>query len=399
MPAVTFSNLVVVTAVAFAAPLVLGFFPKLRFPAVVLEIVLGIVLGPSMLGWVTPDLPVQILSVVGLAFLLFLAGLEVEVERLRGTVARVAGLGLAVSAVLGLGVGVALKAAGQVRSPLFIGIVLLATSLGLVVPILKDGGQSTSGFGQLVIAGATLGDFGAVILLSLFFSGQASGIGTKLVLLGSFVVVVVVVGLAVARAGRSVRVMGVFERLADTTAQIRVRGAVLLLIGIVAVAERFGLETILGAFMAGVVLRSVDRTTMSHPQFHVKLEAIGFGFLIPVFFVASGLRFDAGALFSSASTLLRVPIFLVALLVVRGVPALAYRSVLDRREVMAGALLQATSLPFIVAATQIGIQLRVVSTATSAALIAAGLLSVLIFPASALALLRKTADMRTTRAL
>jgi Kef-type K+ transport system membrane component KefB len=399
MPAVTFSNLVVVTAVAFVAPLVIGFFPKLRFPAVVLEIVLGIVIGPSVLGWVTPDLPVQILSVVGLAFLLFLAGLEVEVERLRGKVARVAGIGLAASAVLGLAVGVALKASGQVRSPLFIGIVLLATSLGLVVPILKDAGHSTTAFGQLVIAGATLGDFGAVILLSLFFSGEASGIGTKLILLGSFAVVVAVVGLAVARAGRSVRVMDVFERLADTTAQIRVRGAVVLLIGIVAVAERFGLETILGAFMAGVVLRSVDRSAMSHPNFHVKLEAIGFGFLIPVFFVASGLRFDAGALFSSASTVLRVPIFLVALLVVRGVPALAYRSVLNRREVLAAALLQATSLPFIVAATQIGIQLGVLSTATSAALIAAGLLSVLIFPASALSLLRRTADMRTARAL
>ncbi len=391
MPPVTFSNLVVVAAVAFVAPLVIGFFPKLRFPAVVLEIVAGIVLGPSVLHWVTPDLPVQILSVVGLAFLLFLAGLEVEVERLRGAVARAAFLGLAASAALGLGVGVALKAAGQVRSPLFVGIVLLATSLGLVIPVLKDAGQATTSFGQLVIAGSTLGDFGAVILLSLFFSEQASGIGTKLVLLGSFAAVVAVVGVVVARAGRSARVTDVFERLADTTAQIRVRGAVLLLVGIVAVAERFGLETILGAFMAGVVLRSVDRSAMSHPQFHVKLEAIGFGFLVPVFFVASGLRFDAGALFSSVATVLRVPVFLAALLLVRGLPALAYRSRLDRREVGAAALLQATSLPFIVAATQIGVQLRIVSPTTSAALVAAGLLSVLIFPAAALSMLRRSA--------
>src|SRR5207248_1601154 len=137
----------------------------------------------------------QILAVVGLAFLLFLAGLEVEVERIRGRVARITGLGLALSAVLGLAVGVALKVAGQVKSPLFIGIVLLATSLGLVVPILKDAGESATDFGQLVIAGSTLGDFGAVILLSLFFSGQASGVGTKLILLGGFVLVVAAVGL------------------------------------------------------------------------------------------------------------------------------------------------------------------------------------------------------------
>jgi len=391
MPRVTFSNLVAVMAVAFAAPLALGFLPKLRFPAVVLEIVVGIVLGPSVLGWVRPDLPVRILSVVGLAFLLFLAGLEVEAERFRGRVARITGVGLAVSAALGLGVGVAMKAAGQVTSPLFIGIVLLATSLGLVVPILKDAGQSGSGFGQLVIAGATLGDFGAVILLSLFFSEQATGVGPKLILLGGFVVVVAAVGVAVGRAERSIRVMAVLDRLADTTAQIRVRAAVLLLIGIVALAARFGLETILGAFMAGVVLHSVDPTTMEHPHFHLKLEAIGYGFLIPVFFVASGLNFDAGALFGSASTLLRVPLFLAALVVVRGLPALAYRGTLDRRQVVAAGLLQATSLPFIVAATQIGIQLGVLTEATSAALIAAGLLSVLIFPAVALSLLRRGA--------
>src|SRR5207247_2253313 len=139
-------------------------------------------------------------------------------------------------------------------------------------------------------------DFGAVILLSLFFSGQATGVGTKLVLLGSFTVLVAAVGLAVAEVGRSSRVMAVFDRLADTTAQIRVRGAVLLLIGIVAIAERFGLETILGAFMAGVVLRMVNKHAMERPHFQLKLEGIGYGFVIPVFFVASGLAFDAGAL-------------------------------------------------------------------------------------------------------
>src|SRR5262249_38661147 len=147
------------------------------------------------------------------------------------------------------------RAAGQVRSPLFIGIVLLATSLGLVVPVLKDAGQAETSFGQLVIAGATLGDFAAVVLLSLFFSGRSSGVGTKVILLVAFALTVAAIGFAIGRAGRSMRLTAVVERLADTTAQIRVRGAVLLLIGIVAVAERFGLETILGAFMAGVVLR------------------------------------------------------------------------------------------------------------------------------------------------
>ena len=167
MTELSFSNVVIVAAVAFAAPLALGLIPKLRLPAVVLEIVLGIAIGPSGLGWVKSDLPVQVLSLVGLAFLLFLAGLDVELGRLRGRLLRLAGLGFVLSLGLALAVGYALDAAGQVRSPLFVGIVLSATTLGLVAPILKDAGESEGEFGQLVLAAATIADFGTVILLSL----------------------------------------------------------------------------------------------------------------------------------------------------------------------------------------------------------------------------------------
>jgi len=140
-----------------------------------------------------------------------------------------------------------------------------------------------------------------------------------------------------------------------------------------------------------VILRLVDGDRMmTHPQFRQKLEAIGFGVFIPVFFVTSGIQFDLAALFSSPTTILRVPLFLVALLLVRGVPALLYRPLAgSRRSVVAG-LLQATSLTFIVAATQIGLQLGLITKATGAALIGAGLLSVLIFPLLALTLLRRT---------
>jgi len=155
-------------------------------------------------------------------------------------------------------------------------------------------------------------------------------------------------------------------------------------------AAVLGLETILGAFIAGVILRLVDRDRMmTHPEFRQKLEAIGFGVFIPVFFVASGLQFDLAALFASPSTVLRVPLFLVALLLVRGLPALLYRPLVgSRRSVVAG-LLQATSLTFIVAASEIGLELGLITKATGAALIAAGLLSVLIFPVVALTLLRR----------
>jgi Kef-type K+ transport system membrane component KefB len=390
VPDVSFTGLVVVVAAAFAAPLVLGLFPHVRIPSAVLEILLGIVLGPSVLNWVHRDLAIDVLALIGLAFLLFLAGLEVDVAKLRGRVLRVTGAGFVVSLALGLGVGLALHAAGQVQSAALVGIILVATSLGLVAAVLKDAGEIGSGFGQLVIAGSTIADFGAVILLSLLFSTESSGTGTKLILLGMFAMVIAAVGLAVAEAGRSSRVMDVFARLQDTTAQLRVRGAMVLLIGFVAMAERFGLETILGAFLAGAVLSLVDRDrTMTHPNFRLKLEAMGFGLFIPVFFVASGLSFDLSALFSSASTVLRIPVFLAALLVVRGLPAALYRGLEpDRRRLIAAGLLQATSLPFIVAATQIGVALGKLSAATAAAMVAAGLLSVVVFPVLALSLLR-----------
>jgi Kef-type K+ transport system membrane component KefB len=391
MPSVHFTNLLIVVAIGLLAPLALGFFPRFRLPAIVLEIVLGIVIGPSGLGWVTPDLPVSILALVGLAFLLFLSGLEIDLQRLRGQILKLTALGFVVSFVIAIVLGLGLHAGGFVKSPLFVAIVLVATSLGVIVPVLKDSGNISTSFGQLVIAAASIADFGAIILLSLFFSGNgSSSTAGTLILLGLFGAVVVLVGLAIAGFERSMKLSGVLTRLQDTTAQIRVRAAFVLLIGFTALADQVGLETILGAFAAGALVSLIDRDeAMTHPQFRLKLEAAGFGIFIPIFFVASGLRFDLNALFASASTVARVPLFLLAIYLARALPALVYVRLLGRsRSVIAG-VLQATSLPFIVAATQIGLQLGVVTRASAAGLVAAGLLSVVISPALGLMLLRR----------
>jgi Kef-type K+ transport system membrane component KefB len=278
-----------------------------------------------------------------------------------------------------------------VKSPLFVAIVLVASSLGVLFPVLKDSGNLTSSFGQLVIAAASIAEFGSIVLLSLFFSGKGStSTSGTLILLGVFGVVVLLVGLAISGFERSMSLGRVLQRLQDTTAQIRVRAAFVLLIGFTALADSVGFETILGAFAAGALLSLIDRDeSMTHPQFRVKLEAVGFGVFIPIFFVTSGLRFDLNALFANASTVARVPLFLVAIYLARGLPAFAYVRLLGRfRSVIAG-VLQSTSLPFIVAATQIGLALGVVSRASAAALVAAGLLSVAISPTLALALLRR----------
>ena len=383
------SGLLIVVAVAFLAPLLLGLAPALRLPSVVLELVAGIVIGPSVLGWVEVDEPIRVLALIGLAFLLFLAGLEIEFDRLRGRRLTLVLVGFAASFVLAVVVGLGLQAAGQVEDALFVAIVLVATSLGVVVPVLKDARKLGSDLGQLVVAAASVADFGAVILLSLFFSRESAGLGAQVVLLGGFALATVAALVVLLGLGRSMVFTPVLERLQDTTAQIRVRGAFLLLVGFSALAVGLGLEVILGAFLAGAVLTLVDRDrAMTHPDFRRKLEAAGYGMFIPVFFVTSGVLFDLDALFASGSTVVLVPLFLAAILVVRGLPALVYRSALGRLETGVAGLLQATTLPFIVAAVMIGIDLGALDEATGAALIAAGLLSVLVFPLLALTLLR-----------
>jgi Kef-type K+ transport system membrane component KefB len=255
--------------------------------------------------------------------------------------------------------------------------------------VLKDAGADRAPVGRLTVAAATVADFAAVVLLSLLFSTTGST-GATTALLSAFAVLAVVVTVAVRRAGRSMRLGDVLLRLQDTTAQVRVRAAVVLLVGFVALAARFGIETILGAFVAGAVLATVDRDAASHPHLRTKLEAIGYGFLVPVFFVSSGVRLDLGGLFADPAAALRVPVLLLALLLVRGLPALLFRRVLDGPSTLAAALLQATSLPFVVAATQIGVATGAVSGVTAAAFVSAGVLSVLLFPAAALGLLRRS---------
>ena len=391
MPTVHFTNLLIVVAVGFLAPLALGFFPRVRLPSIVLELVLGIAIGPSVLGWVEPDLAVSILALVGLAFLLFLSGLEIDFERLRGRILRLTSIGFAVSFGIAIVLGLGLKAGGFVKSPLFVAIVLVASSVGVLVPVLKDSGDISSSFGQLVIAAASIAEFGSIVLLSLFFSGKGStSTAGTLILLVGFGLVVLLVGLAIAGVEHSLSLDRVLRRLQDTTAEIRVRAAFVLLIGFTALADTVGFETILGAFAAGALLSLIDRDkAMTHPELRVKLEAVGFGVFIPVFFVASGVRFDLDALFASASTVARVPLFLLAIYLARGLPALLYVGLLGRSQSLIAGVLQATSLTFIVAATQIGLELGVVSQASAAGLVAAGLLSVAISPTVGLVLLQR----------
>jgi Kef-type K+ transport system membrane component KefB len=385
---ISFNSVLIIAGVAVLVPVVLGLFPRLPVPGAVLEVIAGIVVGPSVLGWARFDAPVQVLSDLGLGMLLFLAGLEIDIERLRGPLARLAASAFAVSAVLGLACAYAFRLAGQAAHPLLLAIMLMSTSAGLLLPLLKDAGQEATGFGQLVMTAAALAEIVPIMLLSLFFSATAQTPEAQLVSLAIFGVLVVLSGIALARVRRLERVGRLIGRLADSSAQLRVRASLTLALAFGVLAYRFGFASILGAFAAGLLVRLVELSGQTpHPQFQVKLEGIGFGFLIPIFFIATGVEFPLNALLANPAAIAEVPLFLAALLIVRGLPALLYVRFYGRRLAAAAGLLQATTLTFVNVATQIGLADGKITPTAAASLLAAGLLSAALFPAGASRLL------------
>ncbi len=389
-PSISFSSILVIAVVAFLAPILVNLAPKVRLPAVALEILIGVAVGPSGLGWLQLDLPVIVLSLFGLGFLLFLAGLEIDPARLRGRITTIL-LAFLVSFAIAVVCAFALQPVEPIRNPLFVAIILASTSLGLVVPVIRDAGEVETTFGQTVLAASSIAEFGTILLISIFFSTSSSGSpgsGPKIFLLVGFSALVVMVGLAMLKAGRSLSVSKTLEALEDTSAQLGVRIAMALLTLFVVLSTELGLETILGAFIAGALLRVVDpEQHLTHIEFRRKVEAIGYGFLVPVFFVSSGARFDVQALLNSPTHLALIPLFLLAILITRGVPTFLYRKYFPTRQVLAAGLLQATSLTFVVVAARLGLELDVFDEAAGATLVAAGLLSVIVFPPIALWLL------------
>jgi Kef-type K+ transport system membrane component KefB len=383
-----------VAIIAVLAPVIVSLAPAARLPAVALEIILGIALGPSGFGWIDADIPVQVLSTLGLGYLLFLAGMELDIDAVRSFL-RPISVGFAGSCLLALVAGVVIAATDTHDEPFFLAVVLLSTSLSLVVPVLSEARLNHSTFGQVVMGASSMGEFGALLLLSLFFSTSSGSTGAQFVLLGVFVLLAIVGGLAMLGVGRSVRALDLLERLGETPAQLGIRFLVVVMLVFLAFTSRLGFEAILGAFVAGALLRITDSSgRLDEPRFRSKVEALGYGFLVPAFFVTSGLTFDVDALFSSTANVVLVPLLLVAILVVRGLPALAYRKMFTGRQMVSAGLLQATTLSMVVIAAQVGQELGTIDAATSAGLLSAGILSVLIFPPIALRLLGREDDLQ-----
>jgi len=356
-------------------------------PVVVIELVLGALIGPDGLDVAEADDILTFLGELGLGFLFFFAGYEIEFDRIRGTPLRLAAAGWVITLALAYTLAGALAAAGVVLSGLLVGSAMTTTALGTLIPVLRDSGQLETNFGRYVLGAGAVGEFGPVLIVTLLLSTQ-SDTGTQLLLLIAFTAAAVLAAaLSAGAVGRSWRFI---ESQMETSGQVPVRLTVLLLFGLVVMASELGLDVILGAFAAGAILRLLLRGREVE-RFESKLDAVGFGLLIPFFFVTSGMALDLSALVGSLRALIELPVFLILFLFVRGLPALLlYRRVLDADRRWALALFSGTQLPLVVAITTIGVDTGNMRVSTAAALVGAGVLSVLIYPSLALARARRS---------
>ncbi|MDQ4040312.1 MAG: cation:proton antiporter [Actinomycetota bacterium] len=379
-------SFLVIVALATLAGLITTFLaPRLAIPVVVVELALGIVVGPQVLDVAQLDDFTRFFGTLGLGMLFFFAGYEIDFARIRGRPLALAALAWTLSLALAYGAGGVLALAGVVISLLYTGSALATTAIGTLIPILRDAGEVRTRFGGYLLAAGALGEFGPIVLITLVLAG-----GQPLheaAILAGFVAVAVLTGVFAVRS--TTRGWPLLERTFEASSQLAVRLAVLLVFGLVALASELGLDLLLGGFVAGLIVRQA-LAAREVPVFDSKITALGYGFLIPFFFVTSGMAFDGEALISSASALLKLPLFLGLFLLVRGLPALLlYRRELPaRRDRGALAFYCSTQLPLVVAITTLAVDQGDMRASTSAALVGAAMLSTLIFPLVAMALRR-----------
>ncbi len=386
--------LLVVLAIAVAAPLIAEATRRIGISVVVLEILLGVAIGPQVLGWAQPEGAVPYLAMLGMAFLFFLAGLEIDLHAIRGEPLNRSLAGWAGVFVLACAAALGMRAVGLVEAWLIVAIALSTTALGVLVPMLKDSSQLESPFGRYVMAAGVMGELGPILAMSLALSTKhTTGVQTAFTLL--FVAVVLGAAWLLLQGGKVPGILSVLSRTMKQSSQLPVRLAVLLVGVLVVLAEILGLDLALGALAAGMIVSLATRDADVH-VLHDKLEAIGFGFLVPVFFIASGMKLDVAAIFGGATGLVLAAVFFIAVLAVRIPLMLAHRGILETRQRTALALYSATTLSLVVALAEIGTANGLMKPAEAAPLVGGAMLTVILFPLIALRLTGESTGRATS---
>jgi len=376
--------LLVIALIAVLAPLVSELPLGFRIPGVVLEVLCGILVGPQVLNLVRADGAVEVLSRVGLCLLFLLAGIEIDFNRIRGKPLQLAVGGWGFSFALGIGAAFLLHTLGLIGAPLLVALALTTTAIGALLPILRDAGELSKRFGTLTLAAGAMGEFGPLLILSLLPLEEGQSVKRNALVVAVFCAAAVAAALIVLRV-QAPKFVALVNRHMHKSSQLPVRLAVLLVAALAVFATELGLELLIGAFVAGLIVGMVARGEAAEPLHH-KLDGLGFGFLIPIFFVVTGVKFDLNALLGSSASLMCVPLFLGLLLLVRGVPVCLYRRELGGRDRLALAFYSAAALPVVVAITELGVATKQMEPGIAAALVGAGMISLLLFPQIATAL-------------
>jgi Kef-type K+ transport system membrane component KefB len=367
-------SLLVIVAIAAAVPLILGFI-RVRVAEVVLLLVGGVIFGPEVLGWIQIDDSIDLLAEVGLGMLFFLAGMELERHAVQGRSGKLAAIGWLTSLVLAVAISLTADQMGLFDDGLAVAIALVSTALGTLLPIMRDSGLLSTKFGTYFMGAGAWGELGPIIAISVLLGSQSSFLA--LITLGVFGVIALALAILPGRI-KSDRLAQIIERGHTSSSQTAVRLTVLLMIALLALADVLGFDVVLGAFVAGIIVRRYVSPKSDH-LVQGKVEAIAFGLMVPLFFVVSGARLDIIAIIENPFMMLG---FFVLIILVRGVPQFfVYRKALpDPRERARLSLYIATALPIIVAVTSLQVDAGLMDSQEAAALVGAGALTVLVFP-------------------
>lgn len=389
----SFAPLLLVIFLAFLVPVTLSRFKHLRLPIVVGEILAGILIGRSGLGWVNSHDPVlDLLAEFGFVFLMFLSGMEIDFSSLSFSQSsesdgerpfwgpiQIGGVMFLLSLVSSAAISFVLAQMGLIQSPWMMTLILSTTSLGVVLPVLKEKGLSSGQFGQTLLIAALIADFATMLLITIFVTVLSNGLTLEILLVGIlFITFIFMYRFGLFFSNRIPGVRRMIEELSGATSQIKMRAAFTLMLIFVVLSETLGVELILGAFLAGAIvslLKTPEEADLSH-----QLEAVGFGFFIPIFFIMVGVNFNLAALLGSSQALLLLPILLVAAYLVKMLPALLFRLQFTWRETLSAGALLSARLSLIIAASAIGLQLGLVSEQANAANILVAILTVITAP-------------------
>ncbi|MCD6425343.1 MAG: monovalent cation:proton antiporter family protein [Anaerolineales bacterium] len=388
----SFLPLLIVIFLAFLVPITLSRFRKLRLPIVVGEIIAGIIIGRSGFGLVQHhEVVLDLLAELGFVFLMFLSGMEIDFSSLGlfsskkksenqpASPIRLAAISFLLTLGLSILIGFAFTRAGLASSPWMIALILSTTSLGVVVPVLKEQGLSSGRYGQTLLIAALIADFATMLLITVVVAALSHGLTLDILLIGLlFVAFFLVYYFGGIFFNRIKGIRRVLEELSSATSQIKVRAAFTMMLIFVALAEMLGTEIILGAFLAGAIISLLKRPEDS--ELVHQLDAIGYGFFIPIFFIMVGVDFNLASLINSPSALLLVPYLLLAAAIVKLLPALVLKTSFSWRQTLAAGTLLSSRLSLIIAASAIGMRIGVISEPFNASIILVAIITVVIAP-------------------